>query len=293
MKTHQLWALILALPVIVACGTQSSPAQDASVEAAAVTPRTLCDGSDDLRLFVFMSGGGPTEPARQVLIENGFNFILVDGHCRFWVKPDESIFETVRTGVLDAETLAEFVADFRYDRWPDLNRVGAYGTSLPDGGSVIFVDPETSITCQTVCSGPSTPPDVEAMRLANNAWNARLWSIGEAVTGDVRISVIESNRDPASLPPLWTPPLWPLSTPIASVVVSEADIPALRFGDGVLMTGADAEALRAMRRHFLDSGARRTGIGMLVHDDAGQLYEVNVRDTTPFEDERGLVAMPR
>ncbi len=294
MKTCLCWSLVLALPMLAACNnTKFQPwPGDASIDAdASVAPRTLCDGSDGLRLYVFIGGGGPTEPGRQVLIENGFSFILVDGHCRYWVKSAENDYEELRTGVLDADTLAEFVADFRYDRWPELNRVEPYGAPVPDGGNVIFLDPETSITCQTVCSGASTPPDVEAMALANNTWNTRLWQAGEDVFGDVRISVIESSRDPASLPPGTTLPLWTLSTPIESIAVSAADALALGFGDGVLITGADAEALRVMRQGFLDSGA--PGSSMLVAaGGGGQLYEVSVRDTTPFEDGRGLVVMP-
>jgi len=296
MKTLLGCLLMIALPLLGGCEkTKFQPwPGDAAVDSdAAVTPpRILCDGSDDLRFSAAIAGGGPIEAGRMVLADNGFSFILVDGHCRYWVMPGAYQFQEVRTGVLDTTTLAEFVADFRYDRWPELNRVAPYGTPASDGSGLLLLDPETSIGCQTVCSGVNTPADVEAMGLANTDWNARLWAAGEAVVGDVRISVIESDRDAATLPPTWTPPLWTLTTPIASVAVSADAAHTLSFGDGVLITGTDADALRALGRDFLASGAQRTGIPILVHDDGGQLYEVSVRDTTPFEDARGLIRWP-
>jgi hypothetical protein len=73
---------------------------------------------------------------------------------------------------------------------------------------------------------------------------------------------------------------------------SDGTTNALGFGDGVLLTGADAEALRAMRADFLRSDPVRRGIpSIVIRNGDGPVYFVRVRDTIPFEDERGLIPM--
>lgn len=299
MKALLRGFLVLTAPVVVACAGHSEAvdaATDASVDARApVSPRTICDGSGDLRVFVAVVGGGLSPAQFRVLQENG-SFIAIDGRCRYWVRSGENVFEETRSGVLDSDMLAEFVDDFRYDYWPELPGRVPSGVPIWDASDIVFMDRTTRIICVSNCLGASTPADVVAMREANNAWNARLWAAGEAVTGDVRASVIESGGSPEFAPARWnlvaTP--WPLSIPIESVAVSEAtgESEALGYGDGILFTGPDAEALRTLRNEFVRNDPASTGLAaIMIRDGDGPFYYVDVRDTTPFEDELGLIPM--
>ena len=275
---------VFALLVLVGCGSRSEPA---------VPPRTICDGSDDLRFWAGVTGGGMTAVEHDVLFENGASFFLIDGRCRFWVKPAENIFEEVRSGVLDPGTLAELADDFRYDHWPELE--GSYFGDVAafDADNIGFMDREVAISCAANCLGDSTPPDVVAMREAYVAWSTRLWETGEAVSGDLRANAVEHSRPPEDWSREWRPVPWPASVPIESFAVPE--------GGGrppiVVLSGPDADALRVLRREFLDGehgDFPSAGHSMLISDTDGPLYFVNVRDTTPFEDERGVISwLPR
>ncbi len=286
--------LVAALHLLAACSGQPG-APDASSDArVSPAPRVICDGSDDLRVMV-----AAVEPSSErlfeghrVLFENG-SYVLVDGHCRFWVKPAENMFEEVRSGVLDTATLAEFIADLRYDDWPALQGSYPSDPSVEGAEDLIFVDRETSVTCVSNGLLTSTPAEVVAMREAQSLWKARLWAAGVAVTGDVRVSVLEYLRN-ASWTESWPPGHWSASVSIDTLAVPPDGWATVDYGEGALLTGADADALRALRADYLrrapDGFAVIPGASIAVQDGTGPIYFVNVRDTTPFEDARGLVS---
>jgi hypothetical protein len=291
-------SVLMMLPLFAACSGGSEPADAAADARVPAPPRTICDGTDNLRVMVagVYPSGERFFAGHRVLVDNG-SFILIDGHCRFWVKPSENKFEEVRSGVLDAATLAEFSRDLRYDYWPALQGSYPSDPSVHDMGNSVFIDRETSVTCVANCLLDSTPIDVVAMREAQTIWNARLWTAGAPVAGDLRVSAIISDLDTATWSAVWHPVPWPASIPIESLGLSETDGAALDYGDGVLLQGADADTLRVLRREFLrgDHGDFATiDNNAVISNGDGLLYFVNFRDTTPFEDAQGIISwLPR
>ena len=72
--------------------------------------------------------------------------------------------------------------------------------------------------------------------------------------------------------------------------MSAGEAYVLPYGSGILLSGADADALRELRRSYV---AGEHGLWWYrfipIVDDEGALHELSVRDTTLFENERGLI----
>jgi len=262
---------------------------DTSMTPARPRP-PVCDGTPNLRIFMGVVGGGSWQfppPGRQVLYDNG-TYLLVDGECRFWARgPDP--WDDVRTGVLDGVLLAQLLEDVRHERWADLEGIYAPGGGY-DTPDILFADTETFVVCVMGCSLGAVPEDVAAMRDALSPWRLRLWSYGTPVGGDVRVMAI---RTP---PPLYLEGLptstWPATTPIEDLAVEYTEASSLGYGAGHLLTGAGAEIMRSLRRSYVSGvhgGFWYRYLPILEAD--GTFYEVAVRDTTPYEDERGLIPM--
>jgi hypothetical protein len=63
-------------------------------------------------------------------------------------------------------------------------------------------------------------------------------------------------------------------------------------GSSLVATEADAEALRRVRRAFVDAGKLPlTGGFVPVKSSTGDQYQLFARDTIPLEDEKGLLKL--
>jgi len=85
----------------------------------------------------------------------------------------------------------------------------------------------------------------------------------------------------------------PLALRLSEVAISDAEAARLEYGQGRLLEDpADVSALRALRNL---EGVRtdRTPYGYLAVTEDGVRYKLYPRDTLPFENEQGLVVLPR
>ncbi|MDB4979748.1 MAG: hypothetical protein JWM82_500 [Myxococcales bacterium] len=80
-----------ALRLLAAFAIFGSLACGAATPQGNLSPHTrrICDGSDTIRLAYKVGGGGTIEPYTIAIVELGWQFLYVDGHCHYWVRrPD-------------------------------------------------------------------------------------------------------------------------------------------------------------------------------------------------------------
>lgn len=72
-----------ATPAVMDAGTDTA-------RAATDIPKghVICTGGDEIRLAIRIAGGGQAYPGQDMLAQNGWSFLLVDGSCTAWVLQD-------------------------------------------------------------------------------------------------------------------------------------------------------------------------------------------------------------
>lgn len=194
------------------------------------------------------------------------------------------IWNETRSGVLDADTAADLGARLHFGAWPDL--AGTW--SDPRGGVfdapvLIFDDSTAAVVCLDLCDHPDVPAAVKAMRDELSVVTKELWERGSPVASSVR--AIAVRNDPASHVP-WVD--WPLTRPISDFVRSGS----IEYGEGVLEEDTTSvQALEELRASFLRGDHGQFFWNMLPVESDGAYYRLYLRDTLPFEDERGLVPL--
>lgn len=285
-----LWAT--AVPLGLGCGA-APEARDAGTGVDAANPaQTVCDGTATLR--VMMTVVNPEYRVlygHRVMRENGAWYVLIDGRCRYWASYPEELWAELRTGTLDGETLGWLLADLHYDRWDELQGVYPPAPGVSDVSDAVFSDGERRIVCVGGCGADVVPDEVKAMGNAVTPWATRLWESGTPVGSDVRVLVVGSGMEGEAVD-LIQKSSWP----VAGVGLHEIAIPyseaeaTISYGDGVRVTGTDADALRRLRSEYM---ADEHGVWWYryipIVDDAGALHELYFRDTSPFENDRGLI----
>jgi hypothetical protein len=87
---------------------------------------------------------------------------------------------------------------------------------------------------------------------------------------------------------------WEGPTPLAELAVTPTDYYStqLDYGDHPVADGLDVDEMRRIRELYISGSLGDFGYQFLPITDDGIQYLVFVRDTLPFEDERGLVRAP-
>ena len=264
----------------------------------APAPLMICDGSPGVRLaYVVPTGQG--SPGRAVILENGHNYLFVDGACRYWAfhgnpyvfgEPSGDL-KGARTGVLDGDRANRLSDELQTGSWAEWRgnhySPGSPADSVPD---LLWV-PGAEITC-TGCY--ASMPGLRDAILKARAWLEELEKTGEPLTGPVRIAAVNMQQ---SLPS-WQHAVaeWPLQQPVGAFVIPfpfEASP-----GQGFRVEGDHAGTLRQLRANTLDGKYYPVAGGhgppaIPVRDSNGDLHFVFVRDTLPFESViDGLVPWP-
>lgn len=261
------------------------PAPDAGDLARA--PSKICDGSSTIRFAQVTAGGGQVLPGSQVLNENGFSFFIIDGSCHYWAKGGQ--FADVKAGVLTPDEELRLYDDLRVESWPELKETCT--GRVMDGASSFFRLGTSRIVVPSGCSGQDSVSPLAEIESAFNAHAASLSGRGTPVDGPVRLVLVAVPVD-ISWNDLVTnaAAAWPLMRPAAQFATSAEHASQYRAGDSMLVEIPDAGLLRAIRRTFMASGnALYTGGYVPIRDDAGNRYQLFVRDTVPMEDESGLL----
>jgi hypothetical protein len=275
----------LVLLAVAACAASGcGRAVDRSIEAS---PLSICSGDPGLEMGALVLGGGLIYPGMQVMLENGTPFVYVDGTCRFWAWTFANHgWNEVRTGVLDRDAEHDLAVRLQYGSWPAWAGHDYFDTSVFDGGVLVLIPDmsiEREITCYGLCVDEAIPAPLRAVAADLRDVATDLWAAGEPVTGDVRYVVVLGEGDPVPA----THYDWPLSFEPSSVAITEGEAYLLGEGGGRVASGADAEALRALRATYRQTAMLVPQIP--VKDSAGRWYKLFFRDTIPYEDERGLI----
>jgi hypothetical protein len=228
----------------------------------------LCNGSDSLR-FAAHEGGGNASGIPSLVLETAFDFLLIDGHCRYYAmtSPDEEI----RTGVLPLADAKSLSGDFLLGHWQGLEHLG-FG--CPDAGTSAFAFAQDR--AESSCT---TTPLTRALAV----WLGRLYDAGSPVDGEVRYGVVEASNE-----------AWPESSPQAALPYPFKDPAPIATEPFVemkpqLASGADAATLRELRTTY-QSGPQPVqgpmyGIPVKIEreNEPPKYYNLVLRDTVPFE----------
>ena len=252
---------------------------------------TVCNGSEELQLLIVVAA--PWDRVgfdQRLLYENGAASILIDGQCRFWVDPAEGAWTPARTGALEPAQMASLLTDLRYARWGELEGLHPAAPGTFDVADLVFMDGTSQVVCAGGCAADVVPADVLAMRDAATAWNGILWESGAAIVGDMRMQVFVSGLtgEPADLIQATA---WPItSVDLGAVAIPYEESESTTFGQGILIRGTEAEELRRLRREYMAEEHGSWWYQFIpIRDETGTLHQLYVRDTTPFENDVGLI----
>lgn len=251
-------------------------------------PISLCGGSDSsdgIRLLYRNIGGGLVQPGSQVLSENGFNFLVVDGQCHYWVRDD--VNSEIREGVLSAANAQRVSQTLRLAEWQSL--AGSYVDNLCDGPKREYRLSGTRIDVWSDCGGAETSGPVDWILDVANAEVARLYESSSAVKGAMRFVLVSG---PENWLPWWVENAfrWQTATDLSAIALTFDEASRYEAGASVLASSEGAEMLRAARRSFLaKNGFQMTGGFLPVIDAANNRFELYARDVIPLEDAKGIL----
>jgi len=267
------FVLTAALSVLPACSGGDGPIA------------TICDGSTAIRFSFRNIGGGQVLPGSQVLSENGFNFLIVDGQCHFWARPDQD--SDAREGDLSEERANRLSSTLKLSSWGKLR--GDYTDSLCDGPTREYRFADSKIAVYSTCGGGSSPVNW----LLNPALSQlqAIYDTGTPVGGPVRF-VLMAEQDGV----VWSSSVinlaahWPLASDPASVAWTFDQANNYQPGSSNSAAPPDADALRSIRRSFVTAGTTQwTGGFVPILGPRDEQYEFFVRDSIGLEDAQGLL----
>jgi hypothetical protein len=239
----------------------------------ASTERRICDGSAEIRLAIGHGGGGEPAPYTSVLSELGYDFLYVDGGCRYWahkpitVADEYYLWRPYREGVLtpaDEQRLHDAV---NYDGFP--TDTCAPRMAVFDAGAGFLWDGQEFRSCADDAFDDSGP------------LRAELYDKATAVAGPMRIQV---GKD--SYPDTQAVYEWLLDVPLDQFVTEYGQSSSFRI-DEIAATSA----LRALRERAIAdaevSPANFLGVIAIGLPESDQTYFMSLRDELPFVDTDG------
>jgi hypothetical protein len=240
-----------------------------------------------VQLVFQIAGGGLVLPGSQVLSENGFQFLLVEGTCRTWMLTNAG--SEIRTAQLTAHDAEQLARQLRVAEWGSLQ--GQYTRDLCDGPGVLFRFDRTRITLGSACGGGDNSAPVRSLEVAVRDGLAASYAAGAPVDGAVRFVLVAEAPDvmwPSLVASAAAP--WPLATAPDELAISIRAAQDYLPGSSRSVTQPEADQLRALRRNFAARGGPALSGGFIpVTGAGGSRYELFVRDTIPLEDAQGLL----
>jgi hypothetical protein len=252
-------------------------------ETGEPTLERICDGSQDLRLTWLLSVSGVVRTSFQ--FEVGFYYFYVRGDCRYFVVPyrnDDGTWIETHTGVLDEDQETALVELLHYGDWDDL--YGLYPEPGSSDAPLMMVHDgasEDAIGCIGDC--PDAPEPVLAMRSEYKAQLEHWWTIGQPMTGPMRV-IAARRLDGDPIP--QNPVPWTVDLDLSSLAIPFDDM--ICPGKSVLVD--DPATVAALRQFRLEHAEGLQEFGdFWVEVEPGVYFEIYMRDALPFEREDGLI----
>jgi len=246
----------------------------------------LCDGSPSVRLAFRNTGGGQVLAGSQVLSENGFNFLVVDGQCHYWARPDA--YSDIREGQLANSEADVLTAKLRVADWDAL--AGDYFDDLCDGPTREYRFADQRINVFSSCGGPTTSQAVDGLLAATLSQLQSLYDVGAPVAGSVRfvLTVQDGVAWSIGVKSLAVP--WPLSSDPSTLTLTFEQANSYLPGSSQSAPPPDADALRSVRRSFTAAGGLPLSGGFVpLLGSENKKYGLFARDSIPLEDGQGLL----
>lgn len=270
------------MKVLAVAGLLASAACDSDTS---LPPMPLCDPMDATAGLVAAMSKPPAGRlgGAAVIYDNGA-YLFVDARCNYWVNNPSQIWAEARTGVLDADSARQYGERLHFNAWHELS--GAWSDSrggVFDAPLYIFDHANHAVLCVDLCGSADVPVTVRAMRDALPTVAEELWDRGTPVVSGIRAIAVAAYPGPGI--PFMD---WPLMRPIADFVRTGN----IGFGQGTLEDDmASAQVLKELRASFLRGDHGAFTWNMLPVKADGAYYGLHLRDTLPFEDERGIVPL--
>ena len=236
------------------------------------SPARICDGSDRVRLAAYTAGGGP--PSSPLEVEVGYDFLYVDGRCRYAVNLGDWLGAT-RGGVLDAARASALSSRLDFRHWPSL--AGAYGQPAFDAGALVFDSgrlDRPEISC-SICE--DLPESIDQIVTGYHEQSVALHAEGTALSGPMRFIVWTGTDGPF-------PPVDASGSPVDFAALAEVrgtTTPTAHITE----TEAQAASLRALQTATLAQPVARNAHPpyVTVRDAEGRVFWIEMRDVLPME----------
>lgn len=200
--------------------------------------RSICDGSDELRLAFRNGGGGGGCAGSCLQFEIGWSYLYVRGDCRYWVddRSEDSWTGEARTGVLTDDEEESLSRVLHYDSWPEIARERG---GLMTGSYHFLSDGE--VTIDFTPGDTRDPPDLSEAGEAVSRWTEQLRAQGDPLdaSAPVRVDVFKA-QDVEPPTDESCELLWPFAIDPDPLAWTQSELARSRLV-------ADPEVARAMR----------------------------------------------
>jgi hypothetical protein len=246
---------------------------------------TLCDGSAGLRfLFSDIGVNAGLMEGHALLEENGSSFFMVDGQCRYVSNAGAEGWADYRTGVLSLEEATQLARAVRYGEWSAAGTKLWTNPAINDAGTMAFSDGTVWLGLRGWLSPEGLPDLPAALWNWQNGSFPTVAAAGTPVSGPVRYRVFTREFFGITYPTA----AWPLASDVGALAETAQDLGNNVYGKGRLAIGQEAEALRTLRRSYVQQrpGGFPSALDFIPIGTPGQTepkYLLFVRDTSPFE----------
>lgn len=296
-ELYNTWISFGLSALLTACSVDSKEATNGQIE-----PSELCLGGSEVWIgyqnFVGMGNGGFGERMNE---ENGYEFFIIDGSCRFVALNPPSGWATksglwdVVEGKLSAEEAAKIANQLEIQTWGDFT--GKYfSANVEDCGGAQLFSGDGAFGC--VCGCPDFDGVASVFKSAGDTLTS-LAQRGTPVGGLLRI-MARPFKDQCPLHNTSMPDGdlifdVPEGFNLPGISAQECATVGPGFSTGEnssLVEGEAAEAFRSVRRALRDrilDGGGGVYENRLAFSAEGKVYEVWLRDYVPYEDDEGLI----
>jgi hypothetical protein len=273
------------------CQTQAGSCQcggtlPVAPAGAFCTPRPplgeLCDGSNEVRLFVH-AGGGFVEDSYEFMNPYGSSVLVVLGTCEYYAQPDGG-GEWI-TGTMSETSAQALARELQFERVPEFSSFRDR-ESCPDAGAQYLQVPGAWVMCTCGC-GDGAPAGLEDAMVSASLATTAYGLQGDPLTGGSVRVVARVHTEVSDTPPASTPQ-WSLGFPITDALLPGGG--AVPRDAGVRVDdAADVTELRRLRREYPSENTASDYV--FVQDSTAAVYVILVRDELPTDVAAGVAAL--
>lgn len=235
-----------------------------------------------------------TSPGEQIMLENGYSFLIVDGKCNYWAYPkgqteNSGHWNDTATGKLTAEQETSLKQDLSINDWHRWNQQTSAQDQASDMSTATFWTPTAVFHCNGTC-GTASEREIQTN---TRKTMQTLANIGESLTGPMRVTAVIVTDDMINQnsPPPFQPA--PPEIDFPKHAISQETASQHCTDKTFEVSGPAATKLRQYREEFRTNqhGNFPTRPYLPLQTEDGTQYHVYARDSLPHEDANGLLQL--